>query len=402
MPSSIAPAPAFRVSARSVIADDRFAFNRRPARLYFLDNLKTFVIFLVVLLHAGIVYESSGIGAWFWIVDDPMTNDLSGLVNVFLDIWLMPTLFFVSGYFAPSSLESRGGMAFFRAKLRRLMLPWFFAAVTLLPIYKMIFLYSRGLHQEHWTSYFPLANGIFSLNWLWFLPILFLFNALYLIAARLRINTPKLSVPAAGAAAFLVGFVYCVGIDMFGLRGWTKLGVIDFQNERLLIYLLAFVLGILCYRRGVFAARPQGRALYWTVGLLAWIPVCSYIVFLLYPWIHPDSVLLGKLPDTLVLWFSYQLALSCLVYLAIETFRRYLNAEGRIMGALNSNSYYVYIIHVVVLGVIALMLLDRQTPSLLKYLILAVATFVVSNMIVSGAKLWPIPLRAAGQLRARG
>ena len=37
-------------------------------RIYFLDNLRTFMIFLVVIYHAGGVYESSGIWASFWLV----------------------------------------------------------------------------------------------------------------------------------------------------------------------------------------------------------------------------------------------------------------------------------------------------------------------------------------------
>ena len=49
-------------------------------RLYFLDNLRTFLIFLVVLYHAGVVYESSGLTASFWIVDDPSTSNLPGLL----------------------------------------------------------------------------------------------------------------------------------------------------------------------------------------------------------------------------------------------------------------------------------------------------------------------------------
>ena len=35
-------------------------------RIYFLDNLRTFMIFLVVLYHAGGVYESSGIWASYF------------------------------------------------------------------------------------------------------------------------------------------------------------------------------------------------------------------------------------------------------------------------------------------------------------------------------------------------
>jgi len=34
-------------------------------RIYFLDNLRTFMIFLVVLYHAGLVYEYTGIVAFF-------------------------------------------------------------------------------------------------------------------------------------------------------------------------------------------------------------------------------------------------------------------------------------------------------------------------------------------------
>ena len=68
-------------------------------RLYFLDNLRTFLIFLVVLSHAGVVYESSGLTASFWIVDDPSTSNLPGLLNLIMDLFVMPTIFFISGYF---------------------------------------------------------------------------------------------------------------------------------------------------------------------------------------------------------------------------------------------------------------------------------------------------------------
>lgn len=66
-------------------------------KIYFLDNIRSFMIFLVVLYHRGLVYESSGIGAYFWIVDDPATNDLSGIIN--LIVW-----FFRKGFQRRSGL----------------------------------------------------------------------------------------------------------------------------------------------------------------------------------------------------------------------------------------------------------------------------------------------------------
>ena len=76
-------------------------------RIFFLDNLRTFMIFLVVLVHAGLVYEKSGFPASWWIVFDPSTSDLPGLLFFILDIFIMPTLFFISGFFAPLSMKNK-------------------------------------------------------------------------------------------------------------------------------------------------------------------------------------------------------------------------------------------------------------------------------------------------------
>ena len=165
------------------------------SRIHWLDNLRTFMVFLVVLCHAGGVYESSGVWASFWIVDDLATNDLSGLVFLVLDIFMMPTIFFISGYFVPLSRKHRSAWAFLRSKFKRLIIPWALAVLTLVPLYKVMFLYSRNLPQAHWTSYFHWSNGIWNQNWLWFLPVLFLFDVLYLFGPKSKIRLHKKAVP---------------------------------------------------------------------------------------------------------------------------------------------------------------------------------------------------------------
>jgi acyltransferase-like protein len=409
-------------------------------RIHFLDNLRTFTVFLVVLCHAGGVYESSGIWASFWIVDDPATNDLSGLLNIILDIFMMPTLFFVSGYLAPASLQTKNAWPFLKSRFKRLMIPWIIAALTLLPVYKIIFLDSRNLPQEHLTTYFHWSNGIWCQNWLWFLPVLFAFNILYLLLSRaiayslLKMGTgsdqeelkpekhvssrgacllfqraakgPDISVWGAVLATFLIGLVYSVTMDIAGFRGWTHTVLLDFQNEKLLIYFMAFLLGALCFSRKVFAVKPKGKKLYIFVNATNWIPITSYIVFLLFPWLNPGRHIVSEFADTLILWFSYQLALLSLVYLMIETFRRYVHKPGTLWKELNANSYSVYVIHVIVMGGFALALRDTALPSLWKYLILTASTFVASNLIVSllrimRAAAWPLGHTTPGPQRAQ-
>jgi fucose 4-O-acetylase-like acetyltransferase len=359
-------------------------------RIYFLDNLRTFMIFLVVLIHAGGVYESSGTWASFWIVDDPSTNNLSGLLFLILDIFTMPTIFFISGFFAPLSLRDKNGWAFLESKLKRLIVPWIIAVLTLIPLYKVIFLYSRNLPQEHWTTYFHWSNGIWSQNWLWFLPVLFLFNILYLLLSKTKIRPPNFSLKGAILVTFLIGFAYSFGMDILGLRGWTKIVLLDFQNERLLIYFMAFLLGALCFRRKVFDGKPRSRMLYHVVNSTAWIPVTVYIFFLLYPWFKPGSFIVSKIADRLVVWFCFHVSMLCLIYVTIETFRRYLDKPGKLRNELNRNSYYVYIIHVIVMGSLALAMLDTAIPSLLKFLLLTVTTFGASNLIAYGIRKRPV------------
>jgi fucose 4-O-acetylase-like acetyltransferase len=349
--------------------------------LYYLNNLRAFLIFLVVLVHAGVVYESSGIMGPYWIVDDPATSDLPGLVNLLLDLFVMPTFFFISGYLTPGSLQRQGSWRFLRARLRRLILPWVIAVLTLIPLYNAIFLHSRGLPQAGWATYFHFSNGTISQSWLWFLPVLFLFNLLYLLLHRLNLPTGKLGIKAAVAAVLVLSFGYSVAVSRLGWLGWTKTPLLDFQNERLLPYLLVFLLGSLCYRQKVLDSDRRNMKLYIAVNATAWIPISIYIVVLLNFFLRPGTPIISSQVDGPLLWFSYHLSMLMLLYCAVTTFKYYCNRQGRLGRTLGGLSYAVYIIHLAVLGPIALALLDTDLPALAKYPILALTTYAASNLL---------------------
>jgi hypothetical protein len=357
----------------------------RERRLYWMDNLRTTIIFLVVLYHAGGVY--SLIFESFWIVADPATSDLVGILNVVLDICVMPTMFFIAGYVTPMSLKNKTGWTFLASRFRRLMIPWAIAVLTLIPLYKVIFLYSRGLPQEYWTTYFHFSNGnISSQNWLWFLPVLFLFNILYVLFSKATIKLPNISLTGTVIGIFLIGVVYSVSIgSIFGFRSWTHTPLIDFENEKLLVYFMVFLLGSLCFRQKVFAEKPQSNTLYTVVSSTVWIPIMIHIAARVIWLISLGSGedLFSPVVLRLIWWLSFYLSLLCLLYLLVQTFWRYLDKTGPIWNELNRNSYGVYIIHVIVIGMIALPLLNSTMPSLLKYLILTISAYGSSNLIVS-------------------
>ena len=354
----------------------------KEKRIHWLDNLRTIIILLVVLYHVGGVYESAGLWGWFWIVDDPDTITWVGIVGIIFDIMVMPIMFFISGYLTPASLKSKTGWEFVIGKFKRLMIPWGIAVFTLIPLYKVIFLYSRNLPQEHWTTYFHITNPN-SQNWLWFLPVLFLFNVLYLLLSKANIRIPNISLKGAVLAIFLVGFVYSYSIGIvLGFRSWTLTPLIDFENERLLVYFMMFLLGVLCFRLDVFAQKPQRKTLYTVVSSIAWIPVTVHIFARLYPIFYPQGFSVTPL-YRLIWWLSFDLSLLCLVYVMVESFWRYFDKTGRIWSELNRNSYGVYIIHVIIIGIFGTLLLNLSLPALVKYPMLFLLTYVVSNLVVS-------------------
>jgi hypothetical protein len=347
-----------------------------------MDNLRTVIIALVVLYHTGGVYEAGGLWGWFWIVDDPTTITWVGIVGIVFDIFMMATLFFISGYLTVASLKDKSAWQFIKGKFSRLMIPWAIAVLTLIPLYKVIFLYSRGLPQEPWYTYFHFTNPN-SQNWLWFLPLLFAFNLLYVGLSRLNLNLSRIPMKWAVAAVAVIGLAwsYFSG-GLLGFRSWTLTPLIDFENERVLTYLLTFMLGVLAYRRDLFAKLPEKKTLYIVASSIAWIPVTGHIFARLIPFFSPEGFEIT--PVYRLIWHAtFYLALVVMAYLMIESFRFYLNRTSPTWRALSRNSYGVYIIHVIVIGVFGTLLLNTGWPALVKYPLLVVSAYLVSNLLVS-------------------
>lgn len=205
---------------------------------------------------------------------------------------------------------------------------------------------------------------------------------MYLLFSRANINISRITLKKAVFAIFLIGFIYSFCMSILKFYGWTKTVFIDFQNERLLIYFMIFLLGSLCYKLKIFESDATSKKLYIVINCTAWIPINLYILVLINFFIRPGSFIFSEILDIILLWLGFHLSLLGLLYLMVTTFRYYLNKQGKILKALNENSYKVYIIHVIVIGCIALILLNTTFPSLLKYLTLAVSTWVLSNLIV--------------------
>ena len=70
-------------------------------RIYFLDNLKSAVILMVILHHAAMAYMTVPVPSWG--LQDVRTCVFFDWLVAWDDTFVMPLMFFVSGYFALGS-----------------------------------------------------------------------------------------------------------------------------------------------------------------------------------------------------------------------------------------------------------------------------------------------------------
>ncbi len=368
-------------------------------RIYFLDNLRTFLIFMVVVIHAGLVYEL--VLENTWIVCDSAKANSIGLIRLYLDLFVMFIMFFISGYLVRFSVKNKTSWEFLKSKFIRIFIPWIIAVFTLIPAYKVIFLFSRGLPQEEWFTYFHIfqRTGTYlsffannpSQSWLWFLPVLFLFQVVYLVLKKANLLSIKISLKTGVILVFIVGVIYSMVISISGLKGWTISPLLDFQRERLLVYFMAFLLGSLCNKLNVFETPKRNRKLYiisnvvLTISLTIFTIVAINLFYNLVD-VSRNYFIVSEWIDKLVYYVFAILSMLSFLHIFIYAFQFNLNKNYKILGELNKNSYQVYIIHIIVMGVIALLLFKIPLPAFAKFIVLTLLTFTVSNVIVYAYK----------------
>lgn len=133
------------------------------------------------------VWNDFGSKFYIWQEGNRLLSTLIVLVNP----WFMPLLFVLAGISARYALEKRSVSEFMRERVRKLLLPFFFGTVFLVPVQTLFarkFFYGyEGGWFENWGYFFTHItdlsgyDGAFTPGQLWFILFLFLISMLSLI-----------------------------------------------------------------------------------------------------------------------------------------------------------------------------------------------------------------------------
>lgn len=124
----------------------------RLKRITYIDNLRIFLIGLVVLHHLSITYGAPG--GWYYFEGQagPIASVILTLFVAANQSFFMGLLFFISAYFTNSSYRKNDAKLFLQKRIIRLGIPWFSFILSFLQLQNIFRFYSMPSQK------FPLAN----------------------------------------------------------------------------------------------------------------------------------------------------------------------------------------------------------------------------------------------------
>lgn len=352
-------------------------------RIYFLDNLKAATIMLIVVFHAALAYMIYA-PEWWYVLDTERVLSADFLV-IWADVFIMPIMFFVSGYFGIMSLSKRSMGAFWHGKWKRIILPWLIGAIFLAPQTAYVMIQSRNVPMSFWDFYQNLFWGpYYQQSQYWYLGALV---ALYILLAVFSLIMPSVCEklrPAKPSAVFLflVGAVGAVGIGTVNAYvpdgTWIHpLYLLVLQPTRVPLYLIYFALGVYAWRRQWFSQEgyePQVK--FWLPAFIVLSVVYVADKLFLRAVFQPTPMEFLLLDSTLHSFFC----LSA-IFGALSFFQAYLDHTGRVWGMLAAISYPVYYIHQTVVQELNWAVRPLAASAFVKYAIVCVLALLICIII---------------------
>jgi glucan biosynthesis protein C len=343
-------------------------------RLFYIDNLRLMVIVFVVMHHLAVTY--SGFGSFYYIESRPL--DLLSTVWFafylsFQQGYFMGFLFMIAGYFVAESYDRKGFGRFVGDRFKRLMIPTLTYMVVITPFIGLVELGNK-------LTGFDIYGFLSGTGVMWFTAALFIFSLFYGVARWIARRPASVSNPNgkqikrsfANAAililiistcAFLIRIVQPIGTDILNMQ-------LCFFGS----YIVLFIVGILAYRKNLFARigyKSGKRWLIWGIvlGLLSWLVLVSAAQA------APGgtAALSGGLTWESAgysIWESFVAVAMSIGLIAV--FREKFNYQSGLVKTLSDNSFAVYMFHPVILVAVTLLFSPVAFAPIVKWVLLCI------------------------------
>lgn len=323
----------------------------KTQRRYDIDWLRVIAIGLLLIYHIAIVFQPWAIFLAF-IRSDELMEGLWKPMTL-LNIWRIPLLFYVSGMGVYFAIQRRNWKELLLERAKRILIPFLFGMVAIVPLHFLIFQKYYGLPLEY--SSHP--------GHLWFLGNIFVY---VLILSPLFFYLKKIE-----RISFHEGLERFMSnpLGPLSLSALFVLETILVKPQVFEMYAMTwhgFFLGLLAFFLG-FLFVYSGKKFWNTMLKWRWLYLALAIGFYLIRWTVFDLIAPGYL---------IAIESNCWIFAVFGFGFKYLNKPSRALNYLSQAAYPVYIIHMFVLYAGAFLILPLAIPVLLMFLLIVIFTGV--------------------------
>lgn len=367
-----------------------------PARILYLDNIRIYLISIVVLHHIALGYSGSGI----WTINETPTDRLSPfLFFIFIAVnqsYFLSFFYLVSGYFLPGSYDRKGPRKFLKDRLVRLGIPLLFYIIIVAPLITYVvvtFAHGKDVSFLTIVSDFIEHRKIF-VGPLWFVEGLLFFSVIYIFfrvfkdrfMPNVSFNFVKNSFPTNTA---IVLSTIAIALGTFAVRLKFPVGDITyhFQLGHFVHYSFCFWLGIMANRGRWLDHLSEVTGKLW--GIVAVVTICFLPIAVAL------SIASGKKPDVFLGGFSWQSfaftfweSIACLsiIISLLYLFQKKYNEQGRMLKQISPDVYTVYINHQLVITIIMAFFFHIAFPTTVKFVLVSLIglplCFLLSHFVM--------------------
>ncbi len=392
-------------------------------RVFFFDNLRYFVVLLVIGFHsmAGYTYLSD-----WWTVNDENFKLFDSIVLI-LDLFMMPALFFIAGYFALYSHQGKTTWQFIKKKMSHLGIPWLIGVIFINPIQMYIWKISQGnFDVDFWHCFlFRMESALsfqialvtlsetfnqFSHFHFWFISLLFYFFVIFAFAKRVKDalfkkTTPAVAVSVHPSGFSILGVTFCAALLVFVSNmiiygffpavavpnTWLVLGnVLQVQLSRIGLHGVCFCLGIYaCHKKWFARANSSGY-------LSLWIVLSAFLCFSLHELtfsLFNETSLIKQI----IYIFLHPLCVFSIILTSVLVGVNYWDNASKTNRILAQNSYNMYLIHIGFVYLFQLVLLKLTVvPIYMKAVVVFILSAGISFLISHFAIKKSTPLSMVG------
>jgi glucan biosynthesis protein C len=349
-------------------------------RVYALDALRGIMMLLGIILHTACTYCLDDLKE-AWPIKAPDNSFIFDILVAYIHTFRMPVFFLTSGFFVAMLMYKKGLAGMMGNRTKRILLPFIAGVILISPLVYVAFAYSQiAFKGENLTSVkasnilsgtFPFVLATYHLWFLYFL-IIFVFaawpitivmqkapkfnNACILVFSKI-INSFWLRILAVSIVVFL--FLYWMKDPFYGTSGnWVPM------LPSLLLYFFFFLIGWGIFKTDSLNQLKQRPRLQVSLGSLI------FLIFVFTPW--PSAPWVLPVKEAVSAVFS-----TLLIFGFLALFLTYFNRISTRMTYLMDAAYWVYLIHLPIVIIIAGLLADSGISVFGTFSIVLVSTTAI-------------------------